>query len=629
MIAVNQHRDDIQGLRALAVLAVIIFHVNHEWLPGGFIGVDIFFVISGYLITSIIFQQKEQGRFSFVSFYASRLRRIVPAYLFLLATVAAIMAILLIPRDFNSFYDSLKSAAFFNSNNYFKTQNDYFAPASHELPLLHTWSLAVEMQFYLLLPALLVLIPTRLIKPTIGAIAATLLLYSSLLLADGGRQDVYFSLAARIPEFLIGSLLALKNNHTLKKPNTNAWVGLALIALSFIFTTEESAFPGLLALPPCIGTALLISAQGSKVNQWLSGKVFVFTGALSYSLYLWHWPILAGLRYYFEVYELPGEALVIFFTLTLTASLISYYLIENTLRRANGRSGIYKFAAFSGVTLLAVLMARAANPMVSYSLPIELTRYAAPEDICHGQIVGECLRGDRQSSTEILLLGDSHAAQLNYFADVFGQTQRLRIRVITASSCVPIEGFDVVRVREQARESCSNQIETVKAHYESSQALLVAGKWQRHATSDPFMLALDRFLSEANNRNQPVILLAQVPMLETNVQRMNRHNALGSKRVAKLEATWGEANRKIEKLASRYPNVRFVDFSNIPLFSTPPFSNGRQIYQDEHHLNEEGSKAYGQAVSSRLGVILRGLTLKLSSTTPHYNPVISSRPLLR
>ena len=143
----NGQRDDIQGLRALAVLAVIVFHVNHNWLPGGFVGVDIFFVISGYLITGIVTRQKAQGTFDALSFYKSRLRRIVPAYVFLLALVAMVMAIVLTPWDFHSFFDSLKAALYFNSNNYVNNQMDYFAAASHDLPLLHTWSLAVEMQF--------------------------------------------------------------------------------------------------------------------------------------------------------------------------------------------------------------------------------------------------------------------------------------------------------------------------------------------------------------------------------------------------------------------------------------------------------------------------------------------------
>jgi len=146
------YRNDIQGLRAIAVLAVIFFHVNKNYLPGGFVGVDMFFVISGFLIGSIIFRQKLARQFSFVEFYKARYRRIVPAYLAMVSIVSILAAILFVPKDFAFFWQSLKSTLYFSSNQYFSEFGDYFGPSSHELPLLHTWSLAIEMQFYLLLP---------------------------------------------------------------------------------------------------------------------------------------------------------------------------------------------------------------------------------------------------------------------------------------------------------------------------------------------------------------------------------------------------------------------------------------------------------------------------------------------
>ncbi|HGF7528475.1 TPA: acyltransferase family protein, partial [Vibrio cholerae] len=155
------YREDIQGLRALAVLSVIFFHVNKTWLPGGFIGVDIFLVLSGFLITSIILNEQASNTFSIREFFIKRIKRIVPAYLMLLIVVTFLMAILLIPKDYNFFEESLKSALYFSSNQYFSSFGNYFAPNSNELPLLHTWSLAVEMQFYFFLPFLLTLAPKK------------------------------------------------------------------------------------------------------------------------------------------------------------------------------------------------------------------------------------------------------------------------------------------------------------------------------------------------------------------------------------------------------------------------------------------------------------------------------------
>jgi len=609
MNAVNQHRDDIQGLRAVAVLAVIIYHANHNWLPGGFIGVDIFFVISGYLITGIVLRQKTERRFNFISFYASRLRRIVPAYFFLLASVAAVMAVLLIPRDFDTFFDSLKSATYFNSNSYFSDQSDYFSPASHELPLLHTWSLAVEMQFYLFLPALLVIVPTRFVRATLGLMAAFLFMYSALLLASGEKQAVYFSLLARIPEFLVGALLATTGIPSLTNPfrNMKAWTGLALISLSFILISEEAAYPGLLALAPCIGTALLISASGSVVNKWLASRAAVFIGTISYSLYLWHWPVLAGFRYYYETYELPASILLASAVLVAALSIASYVLIENPLRQVNERKGAFKLAAIAAIAFLVVIISKTMNPMVTRPLPVEMTRYAAPEEICHGQIVGECLRGDLAAGEEILLLGDSHAAQLNHFADEIGKALGIRVRVITASSCVPLDGFDLDRLPEWARPPCEKQIATVKPYLESADAVLLAGMWQFHGKSPQFMAALEKFMAATAKRDQSLIVLAQVPMLTSNVQRMYRFNALGSVKAAQLEGTWQNANRKVEEMVNKYPNASFLDLTSLPLFAAPPFANGELIYHDSHHLNEIGSKRYGDAAAAEIADALKGI----------------------
>lgn len=621
MNAVNQRRDDIQGLRALAVLAVIIYHVNHKWLPGGFIGVDIFFVISGYLITGIVLRQKAESRFSFTSFYASRLRRIVPAYLFLLASVAAAMAVLLIPRDFNTFFDSLKSAAYFSSNNYFSKQSDYFAPASHELPLLHTWSLAVEMQFYLFLPALVVMVPTRFLKGTLGLIAALLFMYSAILLANGEKQAVYFSLIARTPEFLVGAFLAASGNISGKSSyrNIKAWIGFVLISLSFILISEKTTYPGFLALAPCIGTALLISASGSTINNFLASGPAAFVGAISYSLYLWHWPVLAGYRYYYEAYDLPAVVLLACAVLVAALSIASYVLIENPLRQVNGRKGALKLAAFAAIAFLAVIISKTMNPMVTKPLPVEMTRYAARKDICHGQIVGKCLRGDLSATTEILLLGDSHAAQLNHFADEIGKALGVRIRVITASSCVPIEGFDAERIPEWARQPCESQIAVVKPYIESADAVLLAGMWQFHEPSERFMLALEKFMTATAKREQPLVVLAQIPMLTSNVQRMQRFNALGSSKSTHLEGTWQKANWSVAKKVGGFPNATFLDLTSLPLFETPPLSNGELIYHDSHHLNEIGSKAYGEAASTKISDALRGIgeLQAVSAHRPH------------
>lgn len=207
-------RNDIQGLRALAVLAVIAFHYEPTWLPAGYVGVDVFFVISGYLMATILQSRKAANNYCFSDtlryFYSSRLRRIAPAYYFMLLVVLSAAVILFIEADFATFHEGLEKALYFTSNHYFSGFGDYFAPAVHEQPLLHTWSLAVEMQFYLLFPLFVLLLPPKWLRYILPLLWVALLLASEYMLrVRGEEQATYYALYARIPEFLVGAAVAI------------------------------------------------------------------------------------------------------------------------------------------------------------------------------------------------------------------------------------------------------------------------------------------------------------------------------------------------------------------------------------------------------------------------------------
>lgn len=208
------YRPDIQGLRAIAVLLVMLFHFNPAWLPGGFVGVDVFLVLSGYLIVSILLNRKNQPGYRLTStlrdFYLSRLKRIAPAYFAMLVAVSLLAAVLFLPADLATYKEGLKQAAWFNGNHYFAGFGDYFAPANHEQPLLHTWSLAVEIQFYLLAPLLVLLLPIKALKWLFAALLIPLTAVAEYRLRGLGlHQATYYSLYARLPEFFAGGLLAL------------------------------------------------------------------------------------------------------------------------------------------------------------------------------------------------------------------------------------------------------------------------------------------------------------------------------------------------------------------------------------------------------------------------------------
>ncbi|MGL4958864.1 MAG: acyltransferase family protein [Plesiomonas sp.] len=387
------YRPDIQGLRAIAVLAVIVFHSHPAWLPGGYVGVDIFLVLSGFLITSILVNQKNQSDYYFKRalqyFYMSRIRRIAPAYFAMLAIVALVASVIFLPQDFKIFQQSLSKSAWFNANNYFATFGDYFAPANHEQPLLHTWSLAVEIQFYLIAPFLVLLLPVKVLKWLLwSCIILFTLLAEYKIRSLGAVQPAYYSLYARLPEFFAGALAALYANSIYQPAsqpvsNRKAYIGFALILLAFVIQPNLGPFPGLLVLLPVTGVILILTCPANtKLNRFLSHPVLVFIGALSYSLYLWHWPVLALLRYVSGNSVLNFNLTLLFIFLTITLSLFSYYLIEQPLR-----SGLYKNKMSYGLLVLfisisAFTIERINRVLTPAPLPIAYQHYADPATIC-------------------------------------------------------------------------------------------------------------------------------------------------------------------------------------------------------------------------------------------------------
>lgn len=603
----HEFRSDIQGLRAIAVLGVILFHANRNWLPGGFVGVDIFFVISGFLIASLILERKAENRFSFVDFYLARARRIIPAYFVMLAFVTFVAAILFTPKDFEIFWQSAKSSMFFGSNNYFSSFGDYFSPSSHELPLLHTWSLAIEMQFYLLLPALMVFVPKKLMQSLFFILMIALFVFGVVLVTQGEKKEAYFSLLVRIPEFLAGvSVVFLQKSQTWTARLVNlkvfqsalGLVGLVLILLSFAFINEEMNFPGIFILLPCLGATFIIMNDGGYIAKYLSAQPLVWIGGLSYSLYLWHWPFFAFARYIYEGYEIAFPLLCAFLLVIMILSYASLRLIEQPCRARNwfigkglARTIFLTFGVFSPI-----ISAQRVNAAVQEPISIEYTRYADPSLICHGKVVGECLRGWAGFSTQqpVLVLGDSHAAQLNLFFDVIGKETGKTYRVISASSCVTIPGFDLERIPEYSQKDCRRSLDLAQSFLPDAQQVIVAAMWQYHWLSDSFIRSLKEFLSKSQASGKKVTVLWQVPMFTSNVQRQRRFKRLGFDVSIKVNSQWAAANKNIAEIVAQYPNAEFVKFDQDELFAGAPFYEDKLFYSDSHHLNEAGAVFYAE-----------------------------------
>lgn len=598
-------RLDIQGLRAIAVLAVVVFHINKNWLPGGFIGVDIFFVISGYLISSIILKKKEEANnFSFKEFYIGRLSRIAPAYYCLLAISCLLMSFLLIPADYNYYFKSLKYAVFFISNQYFSTFGEYFAPDSSELSLLHTWSLAVEMQFYLGLPIVLLLLKKKYLKILLPLFILGLTIFANFKLSNPvNNQAIYYSTLFRIPEFLVGVFLSLIHSlHTHTRffskwgSNCLSLAGLLMIGCCFFFINEKTLFPGIVALLPCFGGGLLLITQKSIINSFfLSNKIMVKIGDMSYSIYLWHWFVLSSFRYYFSKYLLSVNQILLAILIIIVVSYLSYKFIETPFRGIKSVIPFFKkLAPVALFSLLLILPAGKVNSSIVDPMPVELTRYAADEEICHGKIVGDCIRGDKESDSIVLVIGDSHAAQLNYFFDEIGKYNKIAYRVLTASSCVTIPGFDSERIPQWGQEPCKNQITKVMDYYKQTETIIIAGMWSYQTESKLFLKCFEEFLNKAKKDNKKIIVMAQIPVLNYNMQRAFRYQSLGLPVTVGKAKDWFKGNDIIKNITVKFSNADFLDLTETGFFLEAPFYKEILIYHDSHHLNEYGAKAYGE-----------------------------------
>ncbi|MGU3495840.1 acyltransferase family protein [Xanthobacteraceae bacterium A53D] len=337
-----QYRADISGLRALAVLPVVLYHVDARFMPGGFVGVDVFFVISGYLITSILAKEMGQGRFSFLTFYDRRIRRIVPAYalVMLVTTLAAVAT--LPPLMLELFGRSLQYASIFLANQHFLATAGYFNPGAEEHLLLHTWSLAVEEQFYLFWPVvLLALFHPRLARWR-GLIVWGLLLASLALASQNAIQrphSAFYSFTARGWELLMGAVLALGLLPRLSGrllPELAGAAGLAMIVAAVALFDARTVFPGYSALLPT-GGALLLLWAGEGGRRTLAGRLLSLwpltaIGLVSYSLYLWHWPVLGLFKFHMGRHPGMGEGLALV-GLAIGLSVLTYRYVETPFRR--------------------------------------------------------------------------------------------------------------------------------------------------------------------------------------------------------------------------------------------------------------------------------------------------------
>ncbi|WP_343584967.1 acyltransferase family protein [Herbaspirillum sp.] len=493
------YRRDIDGLRAVAVLSVVLYHAGIGAVPGGFVGVDIFFVISGYLISTIIFHDLETGKFSLGRFYERRIRRIQPALVVMALLTAALCAVAFVPMDFKLFAQSVGATVLFSSNIYFYLKSGYFDPLAETKPLLHTWSLAVEEQYYLLFP-LLALLLWRHARRHLAGVLAALALASfafSVWQARAAPTAAFYLPFDRVWELLAGALLASGAVPPARSAALRTLLGCvglaAMLAAVFLFSPHD-VFPGERALLPCLGAALLIHAgQGGSAgaNALLSTRPMVFTGRISYSLYLWHWPLIVVAQYVL-LRKLRGWEVPLYLALAYVLAWASWKWIEQPWRDAKlialSRSRI--FGVTAGVTAAGIAFAVGIHVMdgMPGRFSPEVQQYAAVafdtnpmRSRCDSPsrqrlAAGDaCTIGAPDAPLSFALLGDSFGDALAAGVDQAARDAGKRGLLLTHSGCFPLAG-----VRQSDNHSCDGVADaTLKllARHPEIGNVVIAARW--------------------------------------------------------------------------------------------------------------------------------------------------------
>ncbi len=585
-----QFRNDIQGIRGLAFLLVFIFHLNYNWLPGGFIGVDVFFVISGFLMTSIIMAEKEKSDFSFYNFYLKRLKRIFPAYLFLLIIVASAGFFIYLDRDFWGFQKSVGASLLFVSNLLFARGDSYFGARLEDNPFLHTWSLAVEMQFYLLLPLILLFIRKKFLPIIIILLIVALTAYANISMYISHDTSIkYFSLPARIPEFLIGSLysLILRNKMNFSRTNNNmiAFLSLGVLILSAFMIDKSSSFPGAIALIPTIATANLLVTGSNFVSDFFAKKIPSYIGELSYSLYLWHWPFIAYIRYYNDDYSLSTPEIIFICVFTSLLAWFSYRFVENYFRKRN--TPAFLRYAVSGSVVLGLLTLFLPKVAAFYKIPDIYTSPSFGVN-SHNQKKTEFFGDKKAKNPKILLIGDSHALTIKPFLNYIGERNHFSFTTVTSDGIIALHGIkrsEIISYGMKFYDAAQQMASFTEQNIKESKIIMI--NCSTFISPQSVYETVDKLASDLKP-DQRLIVFGTYPTVDRDPIKVNRDYVKRTNR--KFVVTINTTNKAaLHKLAAHHHNVYFYDLSKSKVFETAPFYKDTLMYYNRSHLNVYGS----------------------------------------
>ncbi len=628
-----RYRPEVDGLRAVAILIVVLYH-GKLGLPGGFVGVDVFFVVSGYLITSLIARDLENGSFSYLSFWERRARRILPAAVFLVLSVLVIGSLILLPRNLEELGRSAAYQAIFAANVFFRSATGYFAGAADQKPLLHTWSLAVEEQFYLIFPWLLVAAHRASLRRPLLPVAATGAgILASLAVSQAAVTfapgSAFYLLPSRAWELFIGVAVALA------PPIEGRWsrilreavsvAGLAAIVVSSAIYSHETPFPGFAAIPPCAGTAaILIATRGSggesvSITRLLALRPVVFIGLISYSLYLIHWPILAFLNYW----SLDDPSLTLRVAAILTSvvtAAASWRWIETPFRDRTRFPSQRAVLALAGCSLIIVggagLAVATTAPRLSLFPPtLRHLAEARPRAMAETSGVksttledaraGRLSRIGIEGPPRVLLWGDSHARSLLPAITALAAQCGTTVAVAWQPSMAPLVGFHPQHAAARGRdfESLNQAILEVVRKQQIADVLLVA-RWSGYSPRPEVAAALRDTVSTIELLDARAWVLEEVPNHPVEVPKALIHSRLFGTDLRPYRASISAHAANGAWLREALTGLRRAGH----LLSVDPYllepgvdgfrmeAEGEPLYYDWHHLSPAGARLVAPAL---------------------------------
>lgn len=621
--SVDTYRPDLDGLRAVAVLSVVLCHAELG-LSGGFVGVDVFFVLSGFLITRLMRNEASAGTFSLLSFWERRLRRIAPALV--VVTTASLVAgwFLLLPTAYRDFGSSVEQLLLVQANRHFVGRIDYFAPAAETTPLLHTWSLAVEEQFYLFIPLLFWVAARRGWNVRLGFILAALMILSFIASCKGvrvNRDHAYYLLVDRAWELLAGACLAyIPWRNFAFGPQIHdmaALFGLSCIILPCLTYDSTTPFPGRAALPPVLGTALLIAlGEGATsptiVHRWLASLPMRGIGLISYSFYLWHWPILVFYRLY--AYDAPPSptAHLLCVSISLVVAAVSFRYVEQPVRRreflaARPRLFAAASAAFVGLMIAARLLV--ASDGVVQRIPPQVQRLVETAGGNRfmlrgpgGKKIPERHQLGEETHPQLLVWGDSHALCILPAIEQLCRTHGISARAAARLGCPPLaEYHGRIKDREVADANAFSKSVFEELNTEGIHHVLLAARWSKYSTDPSFGDALLATIEALQSAGCRVYFLKEVPCFADDVVMKLTRMAWDDRDLSALSLSLeahAAFNQNSERLAPQMLDRNVVLLDPVAVLQVRSGSNRLRpcdsegtYYFDGDHLSAYGAFA--------------------------------------